>query len=222
MNNKKRNIGISVGLALLLAVAATMAWAEGGDVVYHACVNNGSGTIFIVDRAGGLQPERDLRLVESGGPAGESGPVGPQGEAGAQGPARPAGPLRPAGRGRERDGAGAGDRDRGAAGTGGTSGTRGAAGSRGHGTHHQPDHQTGQISGITAQDFEALFSDAMLNTAILEIGGVCDQMPAVVINGPAMEIQVVEGYDDAGRHRRSLWNVDGAAVSARGAVGTSL
>jgi hypothetical protein len=55
-----------------------------------------------------------------------------------------------------------------------------------------------QFPGITSQDFDALFSDAALNSADLEVSGWCSGR-VVVINGPAIEIQVVEGSDDLGR-----------------------
>ena len=55
-----------------------------------------------------------------------------------------------------------------------------------------------QFPGIMAQEFDALFSDAALNTAYL-LTDVCEG-PVVVINGPAIEIQVVEGFDGLGRH----------------------
>lgn len=56
-----------------------------------------------------------------------------------------------------------------------------------------------QFPGITAQDFGALFSDAALNSAYLDVSGVCISQ-VVVTNGPAMEIQVVEGFGASGQH----------------------
>ena len=55
-----------------------------------------------------------------------------------------------------------------------------------------------QFPGIVAQDFNALFPDSFLNTASIEIAGVC-QDEVIIINGPAVEIQIVEGFDGQGR-----------------------
>jgi hypothetical protein len=58
-----------------------------------------------------------------------------------------------------------------------------------------------QFPGITAQQFDALFPDAVLNTVEMEIPDVTPlDCFVIVINGPAVETQVVEGYDQNGKH----------------------
>jgi hypothetical protein len=82
----------------------------------------------------------------------------------------------------------------------GPAGEPGPAGPEGPGRAISLTIDPVQFPGIAAQDFQALFSDADLNMAGLVVHGVCHDARAVVINGPAMEIQVVEGYDGDGRH----------------------
>ena len=81
----------------------------------------------------------------------------------------------------------------------GPQGPQGEQGPSGEGQTINLTIDPAQFPGITAQDFQALFSDTVLNTTILEVVGHCAG-PVVVINGPAVEIQVVEGFDELGRH----------------------
>lgn len=52
--------------------------------------------------------------------------------------------------------------------------------------------------GLAAQDFAALFPDSVNNTARLVIDGKCDG-EVIVINGPAIETQIVEGFGTDGK-----------------------
>jgi hypothetical protein len=109
MNNKMRVIGIGVGLVLLLVVAATWTWAEGDNVTYYACVNNSSGTIFMVapdEECKNNETKIVWNQVGPPGPAGVDGVDGApgppgvdgaDGEPGPQGPEGPEGPQGPAG-----------------------------------------------------------------------------------------------------------------------------
>jgi hypothetical protein len=76
----KSLLGIGIVLALVLAGAATWAWAQGGDVQYYACVNNSSGTIHMV-APGDTCNNNEERVVWN-----SRGPTGPQGEQGPPGP----------------------------------------------------------------------------------------------------------------------------------------
>ena len=144
------------------------------------------------------------------GPQGEQGiqgPIGPQGPEGPQGPVGPAGP--------KGDPGPKGDKgDLGEIGPKGHTGPQGPPGEQGDPGERGPIGPQGsegegrtinltidplQFPGIAAQDFTALFPDALLNTSIVEMAGV-GQGRAIVVNGPAMEIQVVEGFTGEGEH----------------------
>lgn len=100
-------IAVSVA-AILLFLVITVSWgfAQGGNIMYFACVNNSSGTIKVFQEP---QPcsnnEFAIQFNSEGppGPAGPQGPVGPAGPAGAdgqdgaQGPQGPQGEPGPAG-----------------------------------------------------------------------------------------------------------------------------
>ena len=79
-----------VGLAVVvLAIGTTWAWAQGGGVMYYACVNNSSGTIHMVGAGEPCGNNEELVTWNSEGPQGlpgEPGPAGPQGDAGPGGP----------------------------------------------------------------------------------------------------------------------------------------
>jgi hypothetical protein len=218
MTGKMRKISIGVGLVLVLAVAATWVWAQDGETVYHACVNNNSGTIFMVsgpddcgnnetyitwNQRGPLGPQGEPGPQGLTGPAGadgaagEEGPQGDTGPEGLQGPPGPPGPQGPPGE--------IGEvtvpvqvEVVGIEGPEGPEGPPGPPGPEGPGRTINLTIDPAQFPGITAQDFDALFSDASLNSADIEVSGWCNGR-VVVINGPAIEIQVVEGSDDLGR-----------------------
>lgn len=54
------------------------------------------------------------------------------------------------------------------------------------------------LPGIVAQDFVTLIPDALKNTVTMEILGICPQTPIVMVNGPAVEITIVAGFNGAG------------------------
>jgi hypothetical protein len=232
MNNKIRIIGIGVGLVLLLAVAATWTWAEGTETVYHACVNNSSGTIKMIapdeecknnetrimwNALGPAGPPGPQGSAGADGADGEPGPPGPAGADGAEGAVGPQGPQGPAGadgaigpQGPQGEQGPPGEIGQvtvpvqvigieGPPGPPGAAGEPGPPGSEGPGRTINLTIDPVQFPGIAAQDFHALFSDAVLNSADLEVAVVCSGR-VVVINGPAVEIQVVEGFDGNGRH----------------------
>src|SRR5688500_13780229 len=105
---KKFSNVLLLGSALLMGFigsgGAGMVSAHGGDTTrIHACLNPGSGTIFIVD-AGQTCGQNQIALdwniqgpVGPIGPAGAQGPQGPAGQRGEQGPQGPAGPQGPQG-----------------------------------------------------------------------------------------------------------------------------
>jgi hypothetical protein len=102
--------------------------------------------------------------------AGSPGPAGPAGPQGPQGPQGPEGPEGPEGR----------------------------QGPPGEGQTINLTIDPLQFPGIVAEDFVALFPDAVNNLAQIEIEGVLIAT-AVIINGPAVEIQKVPGFDAMGR-----------------------
>ena len=91
-------IGALVLVALLVAVVATRVSAHLGPVVpgqIHACVNNASGEIKIVDANAtctGNQSPLDWNAQGLQGPQGDTGPSGPPGPQGDPGPPGPLGP----------------------------------------------------------------------------------------------------------------------------------
>ena len=99
MNGKMRKIGISVGLVLVLAVAATWAWAQDCGTTYHACVKN-SGAMFLVtgpDDCKNNETYITWSQVGPAGPAGPQGDPGPKGDPGPQGDPGPRGETGPQG-----------------------------------------------------------------------------------------------------------------------------
>ena len=112
MKTLHKVVVLGVLLALVIAGAATWAWAQDGDQIYHACVNNSSGNIFMVagpedcknnqtyiswNKVGPIGPIGPTGPVGPQGPQGEIGPPGPQGEIGPPGPEGPTGPAGPEG-----------------------------------------------------------------------------------------------------------------------------
>ena len=143
--------------------------ADGKDGL-HCWDLNGNG---IGDRFEDKNNDRTFDSEDCQGPVGPEGPEGDQGPQGIQGPQGDPGPEGP-------------------------QGPQGEQGPEGPGRTINLTIDPVQFPGITAQDFDALFSDAALNSATLEVSGICTG-PVVVINGPAVEIQVVEGYDFLGQ-----------------------
>jgi hypothetical protein len=111
------------------------------------------------------------------GPQGPKGDPGPKGDTGATGDTGPKGDTGPQGIQRPP----------------GPQGIQGVQGPEGPGRTINLTIDAAQFPGITAQNFTALFPDALLNTTVIEIAGVGgSQCRVVVVNGPAMEIQVVQ------------------------------
>jgi len=114
----------------------------------------------------------NIQLIEGPqGPQGETGSTGPQGETGLTGPQ----------------------------GETGLTGPQGPQGAPGEGQTINLTIDPTQFPGIAAQDFSALFPDSVLNTATIDLESFCTG-DVIVINGPAVEIQVVENFNDTGRH----------------------
>jgi hypothetical protein len=83
--DRKRTFGM-VGLVLvLLASSAILAGAQGVPVVYHACVNNSSGTIHMIPADGKCNNNEQLVTWNSQGPPGQQGLPGAQGDPGPAG-----------------------------------------------------------------------------------------------------------------------------------------
>jgi hypothetical protein len=183
-------LGIGLVLALLMAGVATWAGAQDSGVPYYACVNNNSGTIFM---ASGPDDCGNNEIFVTWNQQGPTGPQGPQGDPGPEGPAGPPGPPGEVGQ------ITVPVEILGVEGPQGPPGPTGPPGTAGEGRTINVTIDPAQFPGITAQDFDALFSDSALNSAELEVSGWCSGR-VVVVNGPAIEIQVVEGFDDLGHH----------------------
>jgi hypothetical protein len=56
-----------------------------------------------------------------------------------------------------------------------------------------------QITGLLGQGYSLLFPDVLYNRARLEMEGIVTRDPVVVLVGPGMDIDRVEGFDDRGR-----------------------
>jgi hypothetical protein len=78
----------------------------------------------------------------------------------------------------------------------GPQGERGPAGADGTGRTINLTIDATQFPGIVAQNFTALFPDALVNTTRLSINGLGWDCRVVVVNGPAVEIQVVQLASD--------------------------
>src|SRR5687767_10032739 len=105
---KNNTLIICAMLAGLLGSSAIgLVSAHGGDTTrVHACLNPGSGTIFVVgpnEACGPNQTALDWNIqgpvgpIGATGPAGAIGATGPQGDIGLIGPAGAIGPQGPAG-----------------------------------------------------------------------------------------------------------------------------
>jgi hypothetical protein len=93
----RRILGMGLVLALLFVGAATWVSAQGGPVVYHACVNNSSGTIHMIAPDDSCNNNEQRVEWNSEGPPGPQGPPGADGADGAPGPQGPPGPVGPEG-----------------------------------------------------------------------------------------------------------------------------
>lgn len=85
MKSSKRLIGLLVFLAIAAALGATWVLAHDSNTTYYACVNNSSGTIFIVSPDEPCKANETKIVWNSIGPQGPPGPEGPPGPAGPQG-----------------------------------------------------------------------------------------------------------------------------------------
>jgi len=83
-------------IVLLMAVGVTIALAE-DTVTYYACVNNASGTIFMVEENETCKNNDTLITWNHRGPKGDQGDLGIQGPQGDIGPAGPQGEQGPQG-----------------------------------------------------------------------------------------------------------------------------
>jgi len=54
-----------------------------------------------------------------------------------------------------------------------------------------------EVPGLVAQDFVTIFPESARNTAFIEIDGICFG-PAVIVNGPGFEIEVIPGFRQDG------------------------
>jgi hypothetical protein len=79
------------GLALATVTAVSASPADTAPTI-HACVNNSSGTIFVVSATTACNNNSMAIQWNSQGVQGPAGPTGPAGPAGPQGPVGPAGP----------------------------------------------------------------------------------------------------------------------------------
>ena len=84
----------------------------------------------------------------------------------------------------------------GVAGPPGPKGDTGATGPAGPGRTINLTIDATQFPGIVAQDFVALFPDTLANTTVLDIDGVGSSCRVVIVNGPALEIQVLQLASD--------------------------
>jgi hypothetical protein len=117
------------------------------------------------------------------GPQGDPGPKGDPGASGAPGAQGPAGQAGATG-------------SQGLPGPQGPQGERGPAGAEGTGRTINLTIDAAQFPGIVAQDFNALFPDALVNTTRMFVNGFTVDCPVVVVSGPAVEIQVVQLASD--------------------------
>jgi hypothetical protein len=88
---RKKLTGRGLVLILVVALAATWAWAQDGSPEYHACVNNSSGTIFMVSGPEDCGNNETYIMWNQEGPAGPPGADGADGAAGPQGSPGPPG-----------------------------------------------------------------------------------------------------------------------------------
>lgn len=183
--------------------------APGNDISALCATPPPTGTAIVCTFSGGLPQPGDYRLVVSRkngdpledrsantdrydltvggtGPQGPQGDPGPKGDPGAPGQTGPAGATGPQGV----------PGPQGAPGPQGPQGERGPAGADGTGRTINLTIDATQFPGITAQDFTALFPDVLVNTTRLSINGLGWDCPVVVVNGPAVEIQVVQLASD--------------------------
>lgn len=82
---------VAVFVLALVIGGVTLASAQG--TVYHACVNNSSGTIFMRSGPDECKSNETYVYWNQIGPQGPTGPEGPQGDGGAVGPQGPTGVL---------------------------------------------------------------------------------------------------------------------------------
>lgn len=183
--------------------------APGNDISALCAMPPPTDTAIVCTFAGGLPQPGDYRLVVSrknadsleersantdqydltvggAGPQGPQGEPGPKGDTGAPGQTGQAGAIGPQGA----------QGPQGIPGAQGPQGERGPAGAEGTGRTINLTIDATQFPGIVAQNFTALFPDALVNTTSMFIGGIAVSCPMVVVNGPAVEIQAVQLASD--------------------------
>jgi len=94
---KSKLLYLGLILTLLLVFGATWLFAEGEAVMYHACANNDSGTIKMVEADEPCKTNEIKVSWNSIGPEGPQGPTGPEGPQGPIGPEGLQGPIGPEG-----------------------------------------------------------------------------------------------------------------------------
>jgi hypothetical protein len=138
------------GLALATVTAVSASPADTAPTI-HACVNNSSGTIFVVSATTACNNNSmAINWNSQGvqGPAGPAGPVGPQGPVGPAGPIGPKGDTGPAGPTGAQGPTGAAGAI-GPAGPAGPTGAQGAAGTQGPGSTYTIVWFDGGAGGVT-------------------------------------------------------------------------
>jgi hypothetical protein len=180
--------------------------APGNDISTLCATPPPTDTAIVCTFTGGLPQPGDYRLVVSRKNAdsledrsantdqfdltvGGVGPQGPQGEPGPKGdPGAPGAPGQP--------GQAGATGPQGVPGPQGPQGERGPAGADGTGRTINLTIDATQFPGIVAQDFTALFPHALVNTTRMFMNGIAVDCRVVVVNGPAVEIQVVQLASD--------------------------
>jgi hypothetical protein len=180
--------------------------APGNDISTQCVTPAPTDTTIVCTFAAGLPEPGDYRLVVSR-KSGDSledrsentdqydltlggiGSPGPRGDPGAKGD-----PGAPGQAGAKGDTGAQGIQ--GLPGPAGAPGAPGPAGSDGTGRTINLTIDAAQFPGITAQTFTALFPDPLINTAFLDVSGVTLGCRVVIVNGPAVEIQVVALAND--------------------------
>jgi hypothetical protein len=175
--------------------------APGNDISAQCAAPAPTDTAIVCTFAAGLPQPGDYRLVVSRkngdsledrsentdqydltlggiGAQGPQGVPGPKGDPGAPGQTGAKGDTGTQG-------------IQGLPGPAGAPGDRGPAGTDGTGRTINLTIDAAQFPGITAQSFTALFPDPLINTAFLDVSGVTFGCRVVIVNGPAVEIQVV-------------------------------
>jgi hypothetical protein len=133
------------------------------------------------------------------GPQGEQGPQGLQGLPGEQGPPGQQGPQGVPGQNCwDANGSGVGEPSEDVNGDGSVN-ISDCAGNQ----IIQLTVEIPEVPGLVAEDFITLFPDTLYNTTDIEISGISCLDPVVIVNGPAVEIDLLPGFDGNGRSNDS-------------------